>query len=345
MADAVSVRAAAAPPPAKASARSAAAAAAQRGGAAASCTSWRGWAVVRAEPLRFLGLAVLLLAALVGAGVGAVLGVAANSARDEQARAQALVTSVACSFGAQLLGALSPSLATQTFIQSGPPPTHAAVQSWFDKAAPLMLASSAAIDDLQLAPYGHSAAIYPLITLRRNNTGILIGGDVGHGHDLFNSSSVIANRRSAAILALNAQQLQIEGPKNLLSPASLCLVSCAFGQSGLLSRIPLYVSTQSVTDQWSQGYQWTGVPGGPALGPFASVTNCASIVNPANGMSLCDTNAVGDGRRFWGFFTVIIVWAQLLQLAHVDSLGDESSGFKWSLARSAGPRARASSRD
>jgi len=299
------------------------------------CLAWRGWAVVRAEPLRFLGLATLVLLALVGAGVGAVLGVAATAATDEKARAQALVSSVASSFGAALFGALSPSLAAQTFIQAGPQPTHAAVQAWFDRAAPLMVASSSAIDDVQIAPYGHAAGIYPLVTLRRNNTGILVVGDVGGGHDLFNSSSIIANRRSAAILALTAQQLQVEGPKNLLSASSTCLNFCSFGQSGLLSRIPLFAATSSASDPWSQGYVWHGVPGGPPLGPFSSVTNCAGVVNPANGVSLCETNAVGDGRRFWGFFTIIIVWSQLLQLAQVGSLGDSSSGFKWSLSRSA----------
>jgi class 3 adenylate cyclase len=294
--------------------------------------AWRGWRVVRAQPARFLGLAALLLLVLVGAGVGTVLGVAATAARDDQARAQALVSSVATSFGAQLLGSLSPSLAAQAFVQAGPSPTHAAVQAWFVGAAPLMLASSVAIDDLQLAPYGHAAAIYPLVTLRRNATGLLLGGDVGGGHDLFNASSVIANRRSAAILALTRQQLQIEGPKTLLSGATTCLVACGQGQSGLLSRIPLFVSTSSVTDTWSQGYNWDPAPGGPPVGPFTSVTGCATVTDPATGMSLCDTNATGDGRRFWGFFTVIVVWTQLLQLAQVGSLGD---GFRWSIARSA----------
>jgi class 3 adenylate cyclase len=128
------------------------------------------------------------------------------------------------------------------------------------------------------------------------------------------------------------QQLQIEGPKSLLSAATTCTSLCQFGQSGLLSRIPLFAATAAAADPWSLGYQWAPAPGGPPLGPFTSVTGCDTIRHPATGASLCDTNALGDGRRFWGFFTVIIVWAQLLQLAGVDALGAD---YKWSIARSA----------
>lgn len=286
----------------------------------------------RADPC-FLGLGLLLFCVLAGAGIGAVLGVASAASLQEQDRAQSLVNDVGTSFAAHLLGALAPSLAARAFVESGPAPTHAAVQAWFARAAPALVASSSAIDDIQLAPYGHAAAIFPLVSARRDARGLLLGGDVGHGHDLFNASSVIANRRSAAILALRGRILQIEGPKNLLSSATTCTISCAFGQSGLLSRIPLFVETTSTSDDWSQNYTWTPAPGGPIVGPFTSVTGCASVVDPGTGLSLCDTNATGAGTRFWGFFTVISVWAEILSLAHVDSLG--AAGYMWSIARSA----------
>ena len=301
-------------------------------GAQARLSAWRGWQALRAAPLFFLSLGALLFALLAGAGIGIVLALAASHSAEQQVRATALVSSVATSFGAQLLGALSPSLAVATFIESGPLPAHEAVQRWFTKAAPALVAASSAIDDIQLAPYGHVASVYPLVTARRNATGILLYGDAGGGHDLFNASSSIANRRAAAILALTTQQLQIEGPKNLLSAATKCTSLCQFGQSGLLSRIPLFVTTSATADPWAQGYQWAPAPGGPPLGPFTAVTGCDTIKSAATGASLCDTNALGDGRRFWGAFTVIIVWSQLLQLAGVDAL---TADYKWSIARSA----------
>jgi class 3 adenylate cyclase len=158
-------------------------------------------------------------------------------------------------------------------------------------------------------------------------------GDPGGGHDLFNASSVIANGRSAAVLALSTRQLQIEGPKSLLSGATSCTISCAAGQLGLLARMPLFAPASGTDDPWSLGFAWPS-PYSPPLGPFSSVTDCARIVNPANNISLCATNATGDGRRFWGFFTVIVVWSRLLELANVLSLGSASRGYKWSISRS-----------
>jgi hypothetical protein len=296
---------------------------------------WRGWSLLRAQPCLFLGLSALLFLALAGAGVGAVLGVSASAQADDTARASALVNSVAATFGARLQGALFPSLAASTFIGSGPPPLHASVSAWFASAAPALVASSPAIDDVQLSPYGHAAAIYPLVTKYRNMTGILTVGDwaSGGGHDLFNATSVVANRREFAVLALTAQQLQVEGPKPLLSGATTCVISCAAGLKGLLSRIPLFAPTSNASEDWSRGFQWPS-PVGPPLGPFTSVTGCASVLNPANNVSLCATNATGDGRRFFGFFTVIVLWSQLLQDSGVLSLGDATSGLRWSISRS-----------
>ena len=300
------------------------------GGAAkptARVSAWRGWRELRAAPCHFGGLAAFLFAVLAGGGLFVVTYFASSYASELQVRAQALVSSVAVSFGAHLRGALNPSLAVATFVESGPPPTHESVQNWFTRAAPALVRGSPAIDDVQIAPCGHVAAVYPLVSARRNATGILLGG----GHDLFNASSIIANRRQAAILALTTRQLHIEGPKNILSPLTTCTAFCKYGQSALLSRIPLFASTTAAADPWSLGYRWAPAPGGPPLGPFTAVTGCDAVRSAAAGASLCDTNATGDGRRFWGFFTIIVVWSQLLELAGIERLGAE---YKWSIARS-----------
>ena len=143
---------------------------------------------MRAAPCRFLGLAAFLFAVLTGGTLFVVMSYATSYASEQHVRAQALVSSVAVSFGAQLRGALNPSLAVATFVESGPPPTHEAVQKWFTSAAPALVMASPAIDDVQIAPYGHVEAIYPLVSARLNATGTLLGGDQGGGHDLFNAS-------------------------------------------------------------------------------------------------------------------------------------------------------------
>jgi len=297
-------------------------------------SAWRGWRELRAAPCRFLGLAAFLFAVLTGGTLFVVMSYATSYASEQHVRAQALVSSVAVSFGAQLRGALNPSLAVATFVESGPPPTHEAVQKWFTSAAPALVMASPAIDDVQIAPYGHVEAIYPLVSARLNATGILLGGDPGGGHDLFNASSVVANRRQAAIQALTTRQLHVEGPSNLLPPLTTCTSSariCKYGQFALVSRIPLFASTTAAADPWSLGYRWAAAPGGPPLGPFTNVTGCDVVRCAATGASLCDTNATGDGRRFWGFFSIVVVWNELLGLAGIERLDAE---YKWSIARS-----------
>ena len=297
-------------------------------------TAWHGWRLAMKEPFFYFGSTFVLFAILITAGVIGVISATAATMADEKVRAQVIVNSVATSFGAQLIGAVFPSLAAVSFLEAGSSPTHAAVHDWFDRAAPMLVASSSAIENVQLAPYGHVCIVYPIVSARINNTGMLVKGDVGHGHDLFNASSAVANRRSVAVLALATQTLNIEGPKNLLSSSPTCLFGCALSKSSLLTRVPIFVAATSNQDTWSEGHLWDSLPNAPPLGPFTSVTDCGTIVNPANNMSLCDTNAVGDGRRFWGFFTIIVVWTELLELAQVQSLGDATSGYKWSISRS-----------
>lgn len=221
------------------------------------------------------------------------------------------------------------------FIENGGNPSHANVYQFWVKTAPSLISLSPAIDDVQIAPYGVAVNIYPLTTARRNASSIIALG----GHDLFNASSPIANRRSAAILALTSRAVMMEGPKSLLLPTS---TPCTGSSStckvnpllGILARLGSFVSTSATGDQWSNGFQWPGVLPGQLLGPITGVTNCSGVLVPGTTRSYCDTNATGDGTRFWGFSTVIVMWSNLLDLSRVTELGDANGApYKWSVSR------------
>jgi class 3 adenylate cyclase len=187
---------------------------------------------------------------------------------------------------------------------------------------------------VQIAPYGVATNIYPLVTKRRNATGVIALG----GHDLFNASSPVANRREAAIAALTSRAVMIEGPKSLLLPTSTPCVGSACNVNpllGILARSGSYVPTTQAGDVWSNGFTWPGVLPGQVLGPIMGVTNCSGVVMvPSTGRSYCDTNATGDGTRFWGFSTVIVMWSNLLELSRVTELGDAAGQpYKWSVSR------------
>ena len=187
---------------------------------------------------------------------------------------------------------------------------------------------------MQIAPYGVATNIYPLVTKRRNATGVIALG----GHDLFNASSPVANRREAAIAALTSRAVMIEGPKSLLLPTSTPCVGSACNVNpllGILARSGSYVPTTQAGDVWSNGFTWPGVLPGQVLGPITGVTNCSGVVMvPSTGRSYCDTNATGDGTRFWGFSTVIVMWSNLLELSRVTELGDAAGRpYKWSVSR------------
>ena len=218
------------------------------------------------------------------------------------------------------------------FIENGGDPTHANVYRFWVKTAPTLIALSPAIDDVQIAPYGVATNIYPLVTARRNATGVIALG----GHDLFNASSPVANRRSAAIAALTSRAVMMEGPKSLLLPTTTPCVGSACTVNpllGILARLGSFVPTNVTTDVWSNGFTWPGVPG-QVLGPITGVTNCSGVRFAPTNMSYCDTNATGDGTRFWGFSTVIVMWSNLLELSRVTELGDASGHpYKWSVSR------------
>jgi hypothetical protein len=219
------------------------------------------------------------------------------------------------------------------FIENGGNPTHANVYNFWIKTAPTLLVLSAAIDDVQIAPYGVATNIFPLVTARRNATGIIALG----GHDLFNASSPVANRRAAAIAALTSRAVMMEGPKSLLLPTTSPCVGSACSVNpllGILARLATFVPTSQMDDVWSNNFTWPGVLPGQVLGPITGVTNCSGVIVPSTNRSYCATNATGDGTRFWGFSTVIVMWSNLLELARVTELGDATGmPYKWSVSR------------
>jgi hypothetical protein len=225
-------------------------------------------------------------------------------------------------------------LVVQRHIQFGPgSAAHASVKSFWAATAPTLVSLSPAIDDVQLAPYGLAVSIVPLVTSRRNATGVIALG----GHDLMNASSPVANRRAAALLAIQTRTVMIEGPKSLLLPSVLaCLGSCVIDPLlGILARQAIFVASDSNVDEWSNGTTWPGVLPGQTLGPVTAATNCSGVLNPVTGLSICATNATGDGTRFWGFTTVIVIWKQLLEMSKVSDLGDAGgTPYKWSVSRS-----------
>ena len=236
-------------------------------------------------------------------------------------------------FASLLESTLYPLLVVARFIENGGDPTHANVYKFWVKTAPTLIALSPAIDDVQIAPYGVATNIYPLVTARRNATGVIALG----GHDLFNASSPVANRRSAAILALTSRAVMMEGPKSLLLPTNTPCVGSACNVNpllGILARLGSFVQTTQTTDVWSNNFTWPGVLPGQVLGPITGVTNCTGVRYAPTNRSYCDTNATGDGTRFWGFSTVIVMWSNLLELSRVTELGDVAGHpYKWSVSR------------
>ena len=316
---------------------------------------------IREAPLVAL-LPLVLFSFCVTGGVVAVRFAALSYANSEKEVATALLASVTTVRGGGAAGAhlppgvhthplelsllqgfasllettLYPMLVVQKHIESGDAAAvHASAQTFWTKTAPSLIALSPAIDDIQLAPYGVAVTIYPLVTARRNATSILALG----GHDLLNASSPIANRRAAALLAITTRGIMIEGPKSLLLPgASACTGSgCATIDPllGILARQAMFVQTPNANDAWSGGTTWPGVLPGQVLGPITGPTNCSGVLNPATGLSVCALNATGDGTKFWGFTTVIVIWSQLLDLAKVTALGGSNGQpYQWSVSRS-----------
>jgi len=274
------------------------------------------------------------------AGILAVWFTASSSAAAEKTKALALLDTASLAFTSVLATALYPALTISNYISHAPGGAlHSNAKAFFERSAADLLAVSPAIDDIQLAPYGRAVDLLPLITERRNMTAILALG----GHDLFNSSSPVANRRAAALLALKSQQFILEGPKALLIPGllgpipGLCTSNCLVNPSlGFLTRLAIFANESSVADTWADT-TWSGVLPGQVIPAVTGVTNCTEpeAVNPATGLSYCAPNATGDGRKFWGFVTVVVIWEELLRTSKITDLGGlNGSPYSWSVCRS-----------
>jgi hypothetical protein len=252
----------------------------------------------------------------------------------KQMRRPYVPPSPAQAFESLLHSTFAPMLVVQKHIEYGPGSAqHASVKAFWAATAMSLVGLSPAIDDVQLSPYGLAVSIVPLVTSRRNATGVIALG----GHDLLNASSPVANRRAAALLAIQTRTVMIEGPKSLLLPNVLvCLGSCVIDPLlGILARQAIFVASNSSVDEWSGGTTWPGVLPGQTLGPKMEATNCSGVLNPVTGLSICATNATGDGTRFWGFATVIVIWKQLLEMSKVSDLGGANGmPYQWSVSRS-----------
>lgn len=295
----------------------------------------------------------LLFACCVAGGVLAIVFTAKSAADAERQKAASLLVSVSMAWASVLQSSLYPTWVVARYVENAPNgASHCSVQSFMEKSSKDILELAPSIDDIQVAPYGVAYGLYPLISKRRNLTVLLQMG----GHDLMNSSSKIANRRDAALMALKTRKFFLEGPKSLTLPNAPKNVT-----RGMLSRLPIFVNvTDPATgrliadgnDTWSYEYYteylrrgetrqrrksctWLGWPAPAVLGPISSVTNCSTVIHPDTGLSYCAANATGDGTKFWGFVTAIIVWDELMEESKMATLGGANGlPYAWSLERS-----------
>jgi class 3 adenylate cyclase len=280
-----------------------------------------------------VALPLLLAAALIGAGLAAALLAAASSVASEQLALQSVADGAAASLEATLQTALSPLFTVRSFLADAPANAlHSSARAYFAAAAPGLVASSPAIACLQLTPYGRLAAIYPLVSGSAAD-GTLLNLTTALGTiDLFNAAGS-PNYRPAALLALASQELIVQGPQKVFACVGSQCSAYISPTLALIARVPIFVASSSANDTWADA-QWPGAsPGANPFGPFAAATNCSGVSNAASGgASLCATNALGDGRRFWGFATVLLSWQRLLALSRISALGDQRAQH-WSVSR------------
>ena len=287
---------------------------------------------LRRHPVELVALPSLFFALLVASTLAATLLVSQASAVAEQKKLQSMADSAATSLSAAMQGALSPLLTVRSFLADMPDNArHSRAKAYFANAAPGLVAQFDAVACIQLAPYGHVSAIHPVATPLLNLTGVLTGG----GLDLF-QGIVPAGKplyRPAALLALSTRGLVLQGPQTVFAcVGSTCNVGVNSALA-IIARLPIFVPSANASDMFADA-TWDGVPNTNQIGPFTSATNCSLNLSPSSGLSLCDTNAVGDGTRFWGFATIIFSWRRLLEVARISTLGDSDAGsVKWSVAR------------
>ena len=204
----------------------------------------------------------------------------------------------------------------ETFTHYGPSPNHSVVQPFFASAGPTLLGLSSAVDNLQLAPYGIVAAVFPLVSLMQNNTQLLSAG----GLNLFTDSSSAA----AAALAVQSRSINVNGPLVLTSArpsscdgsaTSACPSADAWASLSLVALLPMFVADAGAG--FSNAFQW------PGIGVIPSApSQCDALTNKTTLLSLCAANATGDGKRFWGFTQTFISWSNLITLANFSKVGD-----------------------
>jgi class 3 adenylate cyclase len=293
---------------------------------------WRG--AVRAHACELVALPLLLLVLALVTGLAATLLTSASSVAQAQLALKSVADGAAASFASTLAQALNPLQTVRAFIADSPldaSKLHSTAQAFFAAAAPGLIAQSPAIACIQLAPYGRLAAIYPLVTGNAADGTLLnLTGALGT-IDLFNGAGS-PNHRPAALLALSSRGLVIQGPQRVFAcVGSQCSASIS-PTLALIARVPIFVATTNAVDVWADS-TWPGASGGVTFGPFSGATNCSGVSNAASGgASLCSTNALGDGRRFWGFATILLSWSKLLALSRVSTLGDQQSQL-WSVSR------------
>lgn len=295
---------------------------------------------VRANPGELL-LQPLLLAVLLLAAGFAATGIAAERAATTERRSlQSVADGAAAALEFALLYALAPlDEVRDTLENDSALAVHSAARHYFAGLAPGLVSSNKAIACLQLWPYGRLAAAVPLAGgSAADGTRLDLGAALGA--DMFDSGAS-PDARSAALLALSARELVLLGPL-------ADVFSCSGGAAGLpcspapalVAHLPVFVLTANATDPWADsawpaagGPGGGGGGGGASVGPFTGATNCSGVHSSASGgISLCATDALGDGRRLWGFVSAVISWPQLLDLARVTELGDEF-GQSWTVSR------------
>jgi len=260
---------------------------------------------VRANPSELLAQPLLLAAVLLAAGFAAMGVAAAAAARAEKRSLQSVADGAVATLEFALLDALSPLREVRDILENDSSlAVHSAARHLFEDLAPGLVASNAAIVSLQLLPYGRLAASEPLVSGSAAD-GTLLDVTAALGARDVLDGAATPSERGAAVLALSAQELVLLGPRaDVLSCGGVAAGSSCRPVAALVAYLPIFVLTSSVADPWADSAWPAGGVGGASF-VVAAPTNCSGVVRggaaPGAGVSLCATNVLGDGRRFWGY--------------------------------------------
>jgi len=288
--------------------------------------------VCRRHPLRVLVFPIATFIALTATFVSSILAASATSAAAARGALDVTASIAAERIADAVTSSLAPLATIRSAVEDGAGgAAHAAVIAYFSAARARLVAAAPAVACLQVAPFGHVAAIFPLMQPGLNLTGVLAAG----GLDLFNASNGLVNYRPAAVEALESGDTLLQGPQPVFACVGIVCSTTVSPALALIARMPIYPpAAAGAPDAWSGGAAWPGVPGGAPLGPWTAATNCSTLLN-AKGISFCDADGVLAGRRFWGFATAIFKWDAVLALAGVPALDSSVGVARWSVARSA----------